>query len=257
MFGMLPAYDTIVLSPHLDDAAYSCGGLIVQQTARRRAVLIVTLMAGDPPQEPFSSFAQSMHTRWELASEIVGRRRAEDEAACRILGAAWSHATLLDAIYRRDAQTGRHYYTSNEALFGPVDAQDAAETVPQITAVLDRLPQTERILAPLGVGNHVDHQLVRLAAEALYSKRLEYYEDFPYSREAGAVSSVIANDRFDLKDETIKLWEDDLQRKVSAMAAFASQISTFFNGRSDIDRQVRAYTEQIGGERYWHRSNGN
>jgi LmbE family N-acetylglucosaminyl deacetylase len=81
----------VYLSPHLDDAALSCGGQIAQQTAAGLPVLIVTLMAGDPPARPLSPFAQQLHTRWQLhdAPTAVAARRAEDTAACRHLAAEY------------------------------------------------------------------------------------------------------------------------------------------------------------------------
>lgn len=251
---MRSAYDIIVLSPHLDDAAYSCGGFIGQQTAAGCTVLIATLLAGDPPQAPFSSYAQSMHARWELASQIVARRRLEDQVACRILGADYYHAALLDAIYRSDAETGAYYYTSNEALFGPLDDRDKAHMLPEMSTVFQTLPAAAVVLAPLGVGNHVDHQLVRLAAEAFYGGDLEYYEDYPYAREPNAVSNLIARERRALAHRTIPLRENDLDQKAESIAAFASQISTFFDDRNDIKKQVQAYAHQVGGERYWQRA---
>ena len=66
-------YDAIYLAPHLDDAALSCGGQIYQLTAVGKQVLIVTIIAGDPPQNVvYSDFARELHERWELAEHAPG-----------------------------------------------------------------------------------------------------------------------------------------------------------------------------------------
>lgn len=251
---MLSAYDTIVLSPHLDDAALSCGGFIYQQTQAQKDVLIVTFMAGDPPDKPFSPFAANMHETWELDSAIFEQRRHEDGNASRILGADYLHKSLDDAIYRTDAETGEHFYDSNETLFGTVNEQDAAQMLPLITAVFKTLPPAELVLSPLTVGDHVDHQLVRRAAEAFYGKSLVFYEDYPYARKPNSVATLINNDRLSLEDKAVELSEEALQQKAESIAAFTSQVGMFFNGRSDIDAQIKAYANQVGGERFWHQT---
>ena len=74
--------DALYLSPHLDDAVYSCGGLIYQQTQAGQRVLVMTTCAGLPPSGPLSPFAEALHTRWQVsATNAVTTRRTEDHAA--------------------------------------------------------------------------------------------------------------------------------------------------------------------------------
>lgn len=244
-------YNTIVLSPHLDDAALSCGGLIFEHTQQGKTVLVVTFMAGHPPQKPFSEFAQQMHSRWELAAQIVQERRDEDKISNHILGADYYHCDIPDAIYRDDPNDGNYFYTSDETLFGHVAAGDSKQTIPQIRQILSDLPTYEQLLVPLTVGNHVDHQLVRTAVEQQTTHSLLYYEDYPYARTSGAVESVIANDRLNWEYQTVTLSEMALKSKGESIAAFKSQMSTFFNGRAHIDVEIQAYASKVGGERYW------
>ncbi|UCG23914.1 MAG: PIG-L family deacetylase, partial [Chloroflexota bacterium] len=83
---MKPYYNLIYLSPHLDDAVLSCAGQIYQAVEAGRSVLIVTVMAGDASTAELSPFAQSLHERWEVASDAVAVRREEDKAASELLG---------------------------------------------------------------------------------------------------------------------------------------------------------------------------
>ena len=74
---MKSTYDTIYLSPHLDDVALSCGGQVYMLGEIERPVLIVTVMAGEPPGLATSNYAQALHDRWQLQIDVVARRRAE------------------------------------------------------------------------------------------------------------------------------------------------------------------------------------
>lgn len=77
---------TIYLSPHLDDAALSCGGLVWMQAQAGERVEIWTMCAGDPPEGRLSDYAQAHHERWGLGREAVAARREEDARSCNILG---------------------------------------------------------------------------------------------------------------------------------------------------------------------------
>jgi LmbE family N-acetylglucosaminyl deacetylase len=243
-------YETIVLSPHLDDAALSCGGQISLQTADGRSVLVVTLMAGDPPAVDVSPFAQQLHDRWEFQTEAVARRREEDHTACRILWADCLHWALPDCIYRHDPLTGEPYYISDQDIFGPVHPDE--ELLQDILVEkLAKLPEHGRVLAPLSVGNHVDHQVTRLAAESYFGTELIYYEEYPYAAVPGAVEKIIATGGENWHSQTIPISEAAMEKKIEAIAAYVSQMSTFFLDRVDLERQVHNYSKLVGGERIW------
>jgi len=243
-------YDTIILSPHLDDAVLSCAGQIFIQTTAGRSVLVVTLMAGDPPVKLVSDFAQLLHDRWELHHETVARRREEDIVACQILKADYLHWEVPDCIYRHHPETEEPYYTSNLDLFGTIhQAEDTL--LNDLTQRLRILPEYKYMLVPLSVGNHVDHQITRLAAERCFSTKLIYYEDYPYAIAPGAVEAAIANDGATWQSKTVPIPESAMIRKLEAIAAYDSQLSTFFLDRADLERQVRHYSQVVGGERNW------
>ncbi|MCB8943587.1 MAG: PIG-L family deacetylase [Ardenticatenaceae bacterium] len=245
-------YDIIYLSPHLDDAVLSCGGQIFQATAvQRQSVLIVTIMAGDPVETAVSEFAQGQHQSWDLLHEATAQRRAEDMAACRLIGADHAHWQVPDCIYRHHPQTGITFYNSDPDIFGAVHPAEYP-LVDDLAAQLTHLPPHGRILAPLTIGNHVDHQLTRLAAEKAFGSRLVYYEEYPYAQRLGGVDSVIAPDDPQWQAEVMPLSPEALQMKIKAIAAYPSQMANLFNGRSHMIQLVTDYTQTIGGERIWY-----
>ncbi len=253
---MKPFYDTIYLSPHLDDAALSCGGQIWTNTAVSQSSLVVTVMAGDPPQETHSAYVDSLHQRWNLAADgaaAAAARRQEDVAACRILGSDYWHWDVPDCIYRQHPVSGDPFYVSDADIFGNIHPQEMG-LVEQLARLIAALPAHERLVVPLSAGHHVDHQLVRLAAErSAQPDRLVYYEDYPYVRDEAALAAVIPAGSGDWQAQVVPLTAAAVASKIEAIAAFQSQISTFFNGRADLAAQITNYVQKVGGERLWYR----
>ncbi len=76
----------IYISPHLDDAVLSCGGLIREQTSTKTQVEIWTVFSGDPPAGSLSAFANFQHTQWGLGVEASSLRRAR---GCHCMPNRW------------------------------------------------------------------------------------------------------------------------------------------------------------------------
>lgn len=251
-----PLYQRIYLSPHLDDAALSCGGRIYQERQAGLSVLVLNLFAGDPPPDALESpFAAALHTRWELDSDPVQARRAEDRRALALLDAAGLYWEWPDCIYRRHPATGQFLYHAEEHLNGPVHLAEGelVKTVAQRLAGLPLAPGG-RVYAPLAVGGHVDHRLTRQAVEDWGAPQGEllYYEDYPYAERLGAVEAALQGG--DWQDETVPLAEAAMAAKIAAIACYNSQISTFFSGLDEMAQRLRAYAASVGGaERYWRR----
>jgi LmbE family N-acetylglucosaminyl deacetylase len=246
-------YDGIYLSPHLDDAALSCGGQIFARSVTGQSILIVTLMAGDPPPQPLSEFGHGLHARWRLVEDATAVRRAEDISACQVLGVDYLHWEVPDCIYRVHPVTGEPLYVGEESLFGDVHPAEASLTV-ELARKIASLPDCGRFFVPLTVGHHVDHQITRLAAErALTGDQMCYYEEYPYVSDPGALDRLAWGEREKWLAKVIPLSSVDLQTKIESIAMFSSQLSTFFSDRDDLIRQVSDYVRSVGGERLWRR----
>jgi LmbE family N-acetylglucosaminyl deacetylase len=243
-------YRAIFVSPHLDDAILSCGGTIHQLAQAGNRVLIVTAMAGDPPAGAISPFAQSLRKRWRLAAEDTVARRSEDIKACRSLSASWLHWDIPDCIYRRSIRNDKPLYDSEESLFGEIN-QLEIDLVDYLADLMRSLPAAESIFMPLGAGNHVDHQLTRMASERwLEPSSFAYYEEYPYADTNRQLDQAIGNPKL-WRAEIFGLEPDDIQARIRAIACYQSQISTFFDGLEDLAQKVSLHISSIGGERYW------
>jgi LmbE family N-acetylglucosaminyl deacetylase len=254
-------YSDIYLSPHLDDAILSCGGRIWRQVQAGEGVLVLTIFAGTPaPDTPLSPFAQSLHSRWGNLVDAVAQRREEDWEALALLGAAGAHWHYLDCIYRYTPD-GHFPYASEEALWGEI--HPAEETL--LTELADGFSEltlsqgdadreAPTLYTPLAVGLHVDHQIVRRAAE-LTGQTLIYYEDYPYAENPAAVQTALAMDDSQWRAELTPLSEEALEAKVAAIARYRSQLSTFWTDLAEMSTTIWTFANQTGGgqmaERYW------
>lgn len=163
--------DVIVLSPHLDDAVLSLGAAIAGWAAAGRRVEVWTVYTAGPPlqdidpaQRPFGDYAT---------------RRAEDEAALGLLGAAARHCGVWERLWRDPPVRGV------TAVFRTPPAVSGFAALDRVRAIASEAiarPGAD-VLAPLGVGGHVDHVELALAAwqaaeEAGGPRRVTFYEDF-------------------------------------------------------------------------------
>ena len=254
----------VYLSPHLDDAVLSCGGAIHRLSASGEAVQVVTLFAGDPaPESDLSPFARLQQRHWGNPPRPMALRRAEDGAARVRLGAGGQHLDYLDAVYRT-APDGGWLYDGEEKLWGefqPADAlaQDSGQGVADRLAALFAPPESHLFYAPLAVGRHVDHQIVRLAAQRLLSQgyRVAFYEDYPYSEDGAAVQAAVQMAGAEpWRPELVALTAADLRAKVEAIGYYRSQMAVLFGGAQAMPNRVWAFaasrtTDGCLAERLW------
>ncbi len=239
----------IFLSPHLDDIALSCGGLVWELTQRGDQVESWTICAGNPPPGELSLYAQGHHKFWEVpAEEAVRIRIQEDRAACRLLGAEARYFSVPDAIYRKHPKTGEPMYTDREGLFGGVDPGDEPLIRRLTVEIAGSLSGDCVLVSPLTVGNHVDHQLVRLAAVGL-EREIWYYADYPYTQEfAPEIPSLVPADYrpvvFPVSGEGMNAWRESISQ-------FRSQISTFWATDDELWGDLQAHARAFGGVTLW------
>lgn len=238
----------VYLSPHLDDVALSVGGLVWEQVQAGQRVQIWTICAGDPPAGELSPFARTIHVRWGIGKEAVAGRRQEDLDACQVLGAAAVHFEIPDCIYRRSNKTGVHLYASEEALWYPVHEDEqvlVARVCEELQERSSPLLPDARLVVPLTLGNHIDHRLTRAAAEKV-GLPIYYYADFPYVLRTGLPEKMAepGGRCYPVSTSGMRAWLD-------AIAAHRSQISTFWESLEEMQGEVWAYYQDVGGIWLW------
>ncbi|WP_175717760.1 PIG-L deacetylase family protein [Burkholderia anthina] len=156
----------LVISPHLDDAVFSCGQLLAQAPGS----VVVTVFAGIPPRDAAAP-PWDRRAGFRTAGEAMRIRRDEDRRALALLGARPVWLDFLDDQYGTPA--------ASTAI-----AARVADT-------LDAHPAFG-VLAPAGLF-HRDHLQVQQAVLPLLRDRAaahtwRFYEDVPYRRIDGLMA---------------------------------------------------------------------
>lgn len=238
----------VYLSPHYDDAIFSCGGLIWQQANAGDDIVVLTICGGEPPAGELSPFASEIHRRWGTGREVVSARQLEDQAACAVAGALPQSLNIPDCIYRSDPRTGKPLIVKNENLFQPQPPVEV-EVLAIIKEHLAQIPPDVQLVTPLGIGMHIDHHLVRAAAQDL-QRPLWFYADFPYAAREKMLPETWLPPVFQTVE--ITLHDNALEKWVQAVACYKSQISTFWHSLPDIKNSITGfYHSDPYGHRVW------
>jgi len=258
----------IFLSPHLDDAVFSCGGTIAALVAAGEAVSVVTMTTASPRLDRLPESARELHSLWGLPDDVVAARRGEDRAAADLLGFVPIHLEFLDAIYRTDRR-GRFLYPTRDSLF-PKDrwrreGELVAALAARITSLLEASSgEQPTVYAPLALGHHVDHLLLRQAVRKAGLNPV-WYEDFPYLGSEPSLSSghapaalrrvarVVGGRCLGLCPHLVPF---DPAERVRAMRAYQSQLGSVFGSDEkmvgDVERLFLRTADGRPAERLWH-----
>ncbi|HSG41649.1 MAG TPA: PIG-L family deacetylase [Anaerolineales bacterium] len=225
----------IYLSPHLDDAVLSAGGFIYEQTKSSTPVEIWTFMAGYPTDNEYSPFAEFLHQQWGFSSaeETIQSRREEDRNAVSLVGATTVHFDFLDCIYRRNEKGEWPYYE----IYLPPQEMDADLPQQIADAITPRLKPDDVLVCQLSVGSHVDHVLVRQAAELL-GRPLLYDIDVPYifykPEELASKSVGMKENAHTVSVAGLKAWQEAVLAYKSQLPVLGEAMSTPEDARESI-----------------------
>ena len=246
----------VILSPHLDDAALSCGGLL--HALQGVSTLVVTLCSGNPPPVSAEGGRKLPARRGHVSPRI---RRAEDIAAMRAIDAAFVHLSFPDAIYRRSQRTGKLIYLSARERWITPHADDNGyiEELYQLLSriCLDLGPIL--LISPLGIGDHVDHQITARVALRLAGAgaRLIFYEDFPYVANPDSGRGDGDHPRAALARLQLSAAEQyyvpvDVEGKMRLLRHYTSQVPVLFGTDEGMRNAImRAQHQGIACEKYW------
>ena len=169
-------YDHVYISPHFDDTAASCSGQILKQLDQGESVLIVTVFSAATAHE--SAIAGNA-----LKSILdYKQRRKEDSTAMKRLGVDYLWLDYPEFLFRDQPPWARywpHYHsTPNNKIL-------CDQLTRELQDICIRTNCADLIL-PLGVGQHMDHQVLFQAGITRQMKnqgscRTRFYEEIPYA----------------------------------------------------------------------------
>lgn len=229
-----------VFSPHLDDALLSCGAFLSHAAGRVPVTVVTAFTEAGPPPHTVSAL-RFLRTMGDAdAARLYAARRAEDRAALGLLGARWRHLGLVDGLFRRRpartrgtgprrggrARPGPHVYPTYRfhLCANRLSRYDSGTLARVAEAVARAAPPGGVLLAPMAVGGHADHLLVRTAAE-LSHRWVAYYSDFPYNQDHHADLAFLLRSGLESS-----VWERGLAGKTGLIRAYRTQVGALFPG---------------------------
>jgi LmbE family N-acetylglucosaminyl deacetylase len=179
--------DTIILSPHFDDAVLSCWDVLA---AGAGEVLVVNVFAGEPPAGTLGWWDRLAGA--SDSATAVRMRIEEDRQALALAGRVAVNLPFLDSQYRHGDQA-------------------PAEIVEALRGVL---VAGARIYAPASLGDrHRDHTAVRAAALALRAEgaNVVLYADLPHAIVSGWPRWVLDDGSSTGTDPAAERWATQLE----------------------------------------------
>ena len=204
--------EIIVFSPHLDDAALDCADHILAWKKLGLHVRVVTVFTKSASQSPADSSCDSLDA-------LERRRTYEDKEAMRLLGVSWNHLSFADEEVRRK----KNWYGTSERL--GLEAPNA-RILGALVSAITPFRNGSLFVSPLGIGGHIDHLLVREAAQFKTDPAaICYYVDYPYAL------SVLNWTRSDIlrvirRKKSIKVMS---KAKKQLLETYSSQIPPIFS----------------------------
>ena len=166
------AYDAIYVSPHLDDAVYSCAGQMALARKRGARILVVTLFGNGSDEDSgggvFGNYAE---------------RKREEQRAAEVLDHDYLFLNAPDALSRKVPAGDLLRYAL--AFMRLPERPFRRELRAVLEAMAARLLSAEgRLYVPLAIGEHPDHREAYEIGRALHARdpvRVLFYEDVPYT----------------------------------------------------------------------------
>ncbi len=198
-----PPGPLVVVAPHLDDAVFSCGGLL----GAHPGSIVVTVYTG-LPECPDTSTDWDRRCGFASAAEALERRQTEDHRALQLTASTGLCLDFIDAQYRQGA---------------PESLPRLADSLLHVLAGVS----AGKVALPLGLF-HDDH--LNVSDAGLRVGRIcpgiswFLYEDVPYRARAGAVQARLDQLRGRGIATTPVQLESNLAIKPEAILAYASQL---------------------------------
>ena len=238
----------VYFSPHLDDAIFSCGGIIAHQVKENCQVSIWSFFTADPPSDNLTLFARILHHRWGKMGKPYSLRREEDIEACQLLSVEWKHFGFEDCIYRRYPSNNTPLVRKKADLFHPVKEPETHLEGLLFEVIKRNLSPQDQIVLPLEAGGHIDHVLVKNVGSLFNNKKL-YYPDFPYAGKLHSIDELnlpksAEASRFSLDNSDIAAWK-------KASATYRSQISSFWKSTEVLEEDIENFSASPFGATLW------
>jgi LmbE family N-acetylglucosaminyl deacetylase len=193
-----PAPHLVVIEPHMDDAALSAGGSLLNRRGRCRITILSVVKWSN-----FTSYLL-LKRNYLNVREITALRQQESVLVARMLGAEHRCLDWTDAPLRFFPSERWSPATIEEFNKAPQDFAKGFPNSKDVSLLAEQLMRELTILRPdelwipMGLGDHLDHGTTRSAClmalvearERFKSVPVLMYEDLPYSGEPGHAALI-------------------------------------------------------------------
>jgi LmbE family N-acetylglucosaminyl deacetylase len=238
----------LVVEPHMDDAALSVGATMWLR--RNECEVTVLALAGI---SNFTSYYEVSRDFFDI-TQVTALRKAESALCLKHVGGHHLSLDLLEAPlrYRNARWTLDWFLQHRDAMWTLVARSPGSGELEEWTEALASFFasfETEETWMPLGVGNHVDHQLARDACLQILSKpklikdrKVRFYEEVPYTvywpGHADRIVTAMRNAGARMEKQCVDISEA-MTRKLELLSIYGSQFKIDF---------VKPFVEKAAGE---------
>lgn len=209
----------LIFSPHVDDAAFSLGGLIAKYNNKYEFIVV----------NVFSKQNYTLYWDKHIQSRIIHYQLAEEKVFWEIAQIKGIMLNYEDAPLRKEYR-GKKYMgclSENEIIQAE---QYLFELLSEHLKKIIEQYNPKYFFCPIGTGKHVDHILVRESCIRLLSRfrNIVFYEDMPYSLifESEYDSLVKRPELSDLKPISIDI-KNYMFEKRKYISVYQSQLRRF------------------------------
>ncbi|OGM25278.1 hypothetical protein A2715_04505 [Candidatus Woesebacteria bacterium RIFCSPHIGHO2_01_FULL_39_32] len=230
----------LFISPHFDDAALSCGGLISYLSDKTKVVVVNVFTEANEPPYTLSTKVFLGRCGYKNAKKLFEQRKLEDSLSFKNLKVQIINLGFVDALWRKDANVGLlikflgrfipeiiHVYKTGRlhVLKGKVSEKDD-QIMLQIKKRISDIVRGENavLFLPLSIGNHVDHVIVKDVCSQLNLTKV-FWLDYPYS-----LKSKVTNGFWDKYKFNTLSFNENQDDRMKLIKGYKTQISGLFPG---------------------------
>ncbi len=240
----------VFVSPHLDDAILSAGGLI-EYLSKRVELNIVSVFTSAPSKGYTLSARMFLkQCNYKNALDLFNTRKVEDLNVCEKLHVHYRHLDFVDALFRTKSLSKfnplywlskilpefNHVYPTYRwnvigSKISPHDDKLLADLRKAIKQEVSKSGENAIIFAPAGFGNHIDHIIIREICSQL-SKDTIFWSDFPYELNVSTT--------YEVDGKTSLVWDYPHKTKIELINFYTTQVPAIFKDR-DIPLRPEVY----------------
>lgn len=220
------------ISPHLDDAVLSAGG-VLSYLAGKTPITLITIFTS-AGKKPYTLSAKGFlrDCGYVDANQLFNIRKKEDETIAKKLNIVIKHLDYIDGSFRTYdypvvQQIGKfvpeinHLYPLGRKVFDilhPIDKKLIKKLAKELVEIT-RTEKNKVVFSPIGSVKHMDHTITTKASQIAFPDAI-YWADYPYITKPHATN------------KTIYVWDRYSEEKKELIAEYKTQLASLYPKRT-------------------------